>query len=97
MKRITVFKLTNDDWYPSYTIQEWYKGVRLQRMIELSQIELGYDKTWRVCAWGGDDFGLERDFVGEYAEQESSDIFILLLEKGQIDTKDLTDLGFIYT
>ena len=41
---------THEDWYP--TINQTVRAS----LIRLSTCE------WRVCVWGGDDFGLEKDF-----------------------------------
>lgn len=43
--------LSNEDWYPT----------REDGTIDVSLLELTNGK-WRVCCWGHDDFGLERDF-----------------------------------
>ncbi len=44
------FIKTEEDWYPTVN-----NKVRV-KLILLS------NKMWRVCVWGGDDFGLEKDF-----------------------------------
>lgn len=49
--RITKWILTNEDWY----------GTPADKKIEVSFIKLG-NETLRVCVWGNDDFGLERDY-----------------------------------
>jgi hypothetical protein len=52
---ISVFKRTNDNWYPSYHIP----GPDID-LVEVSLIES--DGVFIVCAWGGDDCGVERLF-----------------------------------
>lgn len=67
--RTSVFKITSDDWYPSYELSQWHNGKH-QKLVEVSFTQTGPDPKygvgkWRVCVWGGDDFGMERDFVDE--------------------------------
>lgn len=53
--------LSNEDWYP--TKAGTWPGK--DGFVRVSLIGYG-DDHWRVCVWGGDDFGLEKDFpVGE--------------------------------
>lgn len=67
--RVDVFKRTDDDWYPSYNLEQWNKGVEKQKLVEVTFCTTGanppYDGEWRVCIWGGDDCGLEKDFSDE--------------------------------
>jgi len=47
------------------TSEEWYPTVSSQVRVSFLCLD---DKTaplqWRVCVWGGDDFGMEIDFPG---------------------------------
>ena len=52
--KITIYKKTNEDWYPSIIMDGG-------QYIEVSFIPLS-NKKFRVCAWGDDDFGMEKDF-----------------------------------
>ena len=65
--RCDVFKRTTDDWYPSYTLSNWNKGVANQKLVEVSFCQTGpippVTGEWRVCVWGGDDYGMEKDFT----------------------------------
>lgn len=67
--RVDVFKRTSDDWCPSYELSQWNNGVERQKLVEVSFTQTGptppTDGEWRVCAWGGDDCGMERDFTDE--------------------------------
>ena len=49
--RRTKHVLSNEDWYPT-----------LEGKVRVSLIGWS-DGAWRVCVWGGDDFGLERDWA----------------------------------
>lgn len=82
MKRKTIYKNTNDDWYGNYEGDR----IKLSYLGELS------DGTFRVCCWGNDDCGMEKDFI---FEMEAMQVFKMLSEKDVIDKKDLEDIGFI--
>lgn len=41
------------------TDQDWHPTKNGQVKVSLLQLK---DNTWRVCVWGEDDFGLERDY-----------------------------------
>ncbi len=83
----TVYKLTSDDWYPSTKTDD---GMLV--CISFSKLGTTHLPTWRVCAWGDDDFGLEKDFTSE------ADAWVCFLEV--IGYKDVTHdslrkLGFV--
>lgn len=43
---------TNEDWYPT-----------VEGRVKVSLVELkSAPAKFRVCVWGGDDFGLEKDY-----------------------------------
>jgi hypothetical protein len=81
MKRIEIYKKTNDNWYGNYNTNE----------IKLKYIGKLTDNKFRVACWGNDDFGLERDF--DY-ENDAIKMFELLKYKNFINHKDLYDLNF---
>ncbi len=58
-QRSVVHRPTSDDWCPNLP----------DGTVKVSFIEL-FDGCWRVCVWGGDDTGMERDFPP--AERESA-------------------------
>ncbi len=58
--RCDVFKRTTDDWYPPYVLEDGRALVRVS-FIKLTHSEY----LFRVCAWGMDDFGMEKDFEKE--------------------------------
>lgn len=90
-----VFKATTDDWYPAYKLAGWYKGQEGIKLVEVSLLPLdSYPvNVWRVCAWGADDCGMEKDFT-DYDEAQKCFLNVLRLES--VDQKDLKDLGFDY-
>ena len=56
-EKVTIFKETTDDWHPSFFLNDWYKGTKLVRASFLGLA----DGSWRVCVWGADDCGMEKD------------------------------------
>lgn len=61
-RRISVFKKTHDNWHGSYHLNEYYKGIKSQKIVEVIFCGQISDNLWRVCVWGCDDYSLERDF-----------------------------------
>lgn len=55
--RSDVDRPTSDDWHPN----------RPDGTVRISFMELS-TRQWRVCVWGGDDCGMERDFNAEDRE-----------------------------
>lgn len=94
--RIDVFKRTEDDWYPAYILKGWYKGKRNPKLVTVSLLQLrayADNDGWRVCVWGGDDTGLERDYLNDdYYSAEELFQHIISLEFVNVDT--LKSLGF---
>jgi hypothetical protein len=61
-KTIRVFKLTTENWHPSYALDGYYKGHKNNQLVEVSLLHPLSDGRTRVCIWGGDDTAMERDF-----------------------------------
>lgn len=71
-----------DDWYPCFP-----HGLVAVRWFPFLD-----GKGWRVCVWGADDTGMERDFFGEGAEDAARRCrrsFPVIL-----DRETLRDMGF---
>lgn len=83
MRETRVLKPTNDDWYPCYP----------ENLVKLSYLGELSDGTFRVCAWGADDFGLERDFE---KESDAIAMFKRLEKYPLINISDLKQLNFIH-
>ena len=85
-----VFKRTSDDWCPSYFLQQG------QGLVEVSflQTESATSSAhgWLVCAWGGDDCGLEKAFE---SETEAWCCFLQVIGLENVTMRALIDLGFI--
>lgn len=74
------FLPTTDDWYPN-----WPRGT-----VKCSLLDLR-DKAVRVCVWGADDCGMERD----YPHDEGDAACYLYLNLPNPVTKQwLTEHGF---
>ncbi len=69
----------SDDWYPNYPGDM----VRV-RFLMLS------DGNWRVCVWGADDDGMERDFADK---DEAYKVYFSLISP--ISHDFLKTLGFV--
>jgi hypothetical protein len=88
MVRTAVFKLTNDNWCPSYKLGN-------EMAVEVSFIPLVSYKTegnkWRVCIWGEDDTGMEKDFV---SESEAITAFLEVIGLNFVNFDNLSERGF---
>lgn len=84
--RTEVFKKTDDDWCPSYLDDNGVSHVKVS-LLRLT----GSKYTHRVCVWGNDDYGLEKDFDDEL---KGSEMFELIAGQEKLNIKDLKDLGF---
>jgi hypothetical protein len=68
MDRKTKWIKTREDWYPSYLPRSRDNSNPIEhRAVRVSLVRLVSSKgkgspKWRVCVWGADDFGLEKDF-----------------------------------
>ena len=102
MQRRLVFKLTDDDWYPSQSLNRYYQGqapgtVLLVEVtfLQFRPTSLSPDPGYRVCVWGNDDLGMERDYAStEFAAAEQMFHEVIALDR--VNKQTLTDLGFVY-
>jgi hypothetical protein len=74
MRRVEVFKKTHDSWYPEWSL---YIGPTDMKtgLVQVSFLQLS-DGMWRVCCWGADDMGLERDYE---TEAEAWNVFLQVI------------------
>lgn len=100
MAKFSVFKKTKDDWYPSYALGSWHRGVepnatKLVEVIYNGNIT-AYDPkvpaVWRTCVWGGDDMGMEYDCD---TEAEAWNMFLKVIAMDTVDQKALDNLGYV--
>ena len=90
--RIDVYKPTNDDWYPNFKVTD---GPDL---VHVSFTQTGpnpekFEGEFRVCVWGNDDCGMERDF--ENNEALALNIFMQVIGWPTVDRDKLKELGFV--
>lgn len=84
MERITVFKETDEDWYPSYLCDN-------RKMVRVIFLKL-FTGQYRVAVWGDDDFGMERD-LDDFSD--AWDDFERVISAPLVKRDFLTKLGFI--
>ena len=96
---INVFKRTDDSLYPSYQL---YSGngdddeTRNMMLVEvtfmkLADDQIADDKCWRVCVWGDDDCGMEKDYI---SYNNAWDDFVAILQMEMVNMEKLRELGF---
>ncbi len=91
--RTSFFKETEDDWYGNYKIADDARHVD-KKYVEVKLLSLGPSHTeFRVCVWGNDDCGMERDFK---TLSEAITHFNSLAHLARINKQDLLDLGYDY-
>jgi hypothetical protein len=103
-KRIDVLKQTAVDWAPSYKAEKYLgKLVKCSLMTDMVVRREGAptDLIWhRVCVWGADDFGMEKDFYqGEDSTPDPSRdkamaCFLSVISLERVNPSDLQALGF---
>lgn len=90
MVRIEMYKATKGEWHPPYYLQD-----DRTRLVRVSMLELGpkpRNPAWRVCAWGADDFGMERDFEDR---EEAEEMFLDIATWAAVEEKLLRSCGFV--
>ncbi len=90
---VSVFKKTNDDWYGNFVLDNHAKT----RLVEVSFTQTGPDPKngngeWRVCVWGNDDCGMERDFEDE---SEALNCFYQVIGWDTVDFMPLKYFQFV--
>jgi hypothetical protein len=86
--RIVVFKLTDEDWHPSFKIEGKYGPS----VLKVAHHEKSPNGIHRVSVWGGDDFGMEFD-TDDYGMAWS--VFLRICGMPTVTQQALKNLGFI--
>lgn len=82
------YRPTKDNWYPNF------KNNRVRVTIHTFQKYQG--KIWhRVCVWGSDDCGMEKDFHGKKTIKQALELYNYLIKSPSVERKTLENLGFI--
>ena len=96
MQEITVFKLTQDNWYPSYKLNGFFEGQKDRLLVSVSFIENisppGDKPISRICVWGGDDIGMEHDCLDA---ETAFEIFTSVIKLPFVNKENLSLLGFV--
>lgn len=88
-KGTSVFKRTQDNWYPSYQLYNNFSVPDdYEQLVEVSFMELLNGK-WRVCVWGNDDMGMEKDYP-----YRSWTEFINIISMEFVNQDRLREMGF---
>lgn len=94
-ERKTVMMPTLDEWCPNHVLVNHPSG--LTDGVEVSFIELRpfrkNPKLWRVCVWGNDDLGMERDFESRI---DALAMYKRVTSWETVDKHQLTQNGFVY-
>jgi len=91
-EKIRVFKRTLDDWHGSYKFAGWYNGNKDIMLVEVSFLPLS-DGMFRVCVWGNDDCGKEKDFKDK---NEAWECFINVISWDTVNKAELERIGLIH-
>lgn len=86
-REIKIVKSTEDDWYGNELLNIC---GHVTRVVTCSLMRLLDQKTWRVCVWGNDDFGLEKD---SESFDEIYDLFMQILVLPNVNKQKLKDMG----
>lgn len=87
---------TDEDWYPSHRPLTKHSNPRYNNPLDHMALTVQFfplldSSAYRVCIWGGDDFGMELDQSSRLVALEMYELI------GDFTTKrDLLDLGFVW-
>jgi len=90
MKSVQLFKATRDDWRSSYRLN----NGELYVMVSFTQTGPNppTQGEWRVCVWGDDDCGMEKDFL---IENEAWLTFVTVIGWEYVNMDALKLIGFV--
>lgn len=88
--RVEMFKPTRDKWHPNYHIADDARYAETG-FVRVSLLGLN-DGVHRVCVWGADDMGMERDFSLKPAAR---DMFRRLALMPSVEIATLKQHGFV--
>lgn len=106
---IEVWKVTLDNWYPSFKIRENSQfapspnqilGVKVvfRAMPDLDEMARRggfYIGGWKVSVWGDDDTGLEKEFTLPDDRQEAFDLFQTIIAMKEVSYQEMLDMGLV--
>jgi len=93
-ERMSIMMPTLDDWHPNHRLVDHPSG--LTDGVNVSLIELlpfrKLPVMWRVCVWGNDDCGMERDFE---SRADALAMYRKVTAWETVDKYELTKHGFV--
>lgn len=90
--QITLYKPTDDDWYGNETIIDHDRYGKISRLVCVSFYNALSNGDMRVCVWGNDDYGMEKDYKNlDQAVFE----FRQIIEMPRVSKQLLKDMGFV--
>lgn len=89
---VRVFKVTDEDWYPSYALTGHLRGKKSPMLVEVSYLGKLSNGMYRTCIWGADDKGMDYD---AYSKEEAWGIFLSVVRMPKVSTETLTGMGFV--
>lgn len=90
MKTIRVYKETSDNWYGNFSIKNDARFVKAD-LVMIKFFKLLDNKTYRVCVWGNDDFGMEYDTKDK---DKAKKIFSKIILQPVLEKVYLEQMGF---
>jgi hypothetical protein len=84
---VEVYKKTDDDWHPCIASDDG-DLVSVSYFPPMDK----YVTTYRVCAWGNDDCGVEKDYENE---KEAWTEFLQIIGWDKVNREGLKEMGFI--
>jgi len=96
MREMTAFKLTHDNWCPAWQLSKSDARFTTQNLVQVSVLEFHDRSGYRVCVWGADDDGMEKDFKpGKNQRLAALRLFNKLLRQPYVDKSFLRSLEFV--
>ncbi len=92
-KKLTTFKSTTDNWYLNFL------NDRVEVSLFLNERDIGSDGSsyiWhRVCVWGEDDMGMEKDFFGKETGEQAESLYNQIINLPEVNRDDMKALGLV--
>ena len=92
---ISVYKPTQDDWYGNYLLKR-PSDIDGLGLVQVMFTQTGplppFNGKWRVCDWGNDDCGMEKDFEHE---SEALNTFYRVIGWDFVNKEILRQEGFV--
>lgn len=90
-KRVEKMKFTDDNWCPNYK----HNMVQVSLMTDMEDFSKENSVWHRVCVWGNDDCGMEKDFFGKETKNDAEVCFAKVINLDRVNMKDLKEMGFV--